>query len=421
MLYTLAIFSACLFFLFAGLAFLTKIGIENDETIFVGAFLKPYGGAYTIRIGHSRIPLMVMTYIGTLKAWLYRPLMSIFGTGLVTLRLPMLLAGVAGVWFFYRLLYRIAGLRAAIIGCTLLAVDSTYLLTVCFDWGPVALQHLLLLAGLLLLVRFYQQGALPALFWGFCLLGLGMWDKALAVWMLSGIGVAAMLVFPGRLLALASRKRIAISIVGFTLGVLPLLVFNLENEWATFRGNVSRDTSDIPGKARLLIETAKGDGLFGWMFDEQWQTPAPHAPRGIVEQASAKISSLAGHPRRHALFYAFLLAVLLTPLARGEALRAILFALVAMAVAWVEMAANANTGGGVHHTILLWPVSYTHLDVYKRQGWCCPIWRGGRRRVLFCAFAGPFWSSRPCPSNSCRVRARPVSISPCWDWRYSPP
>jgi hypothetical protein len=354
-LYTLAIFSACLFFLFAGLAFLTKIGIENDETIFVGAFLKPYGGAYTIRIGHSRIPLMVMTYIGTLKAWLYRPLMSIFGTGLVTLRLPMLLAGVAGVWFFYRLLYRIAGLRAAIIGCTLLAVDSTYLLTVCFDWGPVALQHLLLLAGLLLLVRFYQQGALPALFWGFCLLGLGMWDKALAVWMLSGIGVAAMLVFPGRLLALASRKRIAISIVGFTLGVLPLLVFNLENEWATFRGNVSRDTSDIPGKARLLIETAKGDGLFGWMFDEQWQTPAPHAPRGIVEQASAKISSLAGHPRRHALFYAFLLAVLLTPLARGEALRAILFALVAMAVAWVEMAANANTGGGVHHTILLWP------------------------------------------------------------------
>jgi hypothetical protein len=196
---------------------------------------------------------------------------------------------------------------------------------------------------------------LPALFWGFCLLGLGMWDKALAVWMLSGIGVAAMLVFPGRLLALASRKRIAISIVGFTLGVLPLLVFNLENEWATFRGNVSRDTSDIPGKARLLIETAKGDGLFGWMFDEQWQTPAPHAPRGIVEQASAKISSLAGHPRRHALFYAFLLAVLLTPLARGEALRAILFALVAMAVAWVEMAANANTGGGVHHTILLWP------------------------------------------------------------------
>ena len=346
---------ACLFFLLAGLAFLTKIGIENDETIFSGAFLKPYGGAYTIRIGHSRIPLMVMTYIGTLKAWLYRPLMSIFGTGLVVLRLPVLLAGVGGVWLFFRLLYRIAGLRAAIIGCVLLAVDSTYLLTICFDWGPVALQHLLLLAGLLLLVRFYQQRAPAALFWGFCLLGLGMWDKALAIWMLSGVGVAAITVFPGRILAVAGKRTITLAVLGFALGAFPLLVFNMENDWQTFRGNVNRDTSDIPGKARLLMETAKGDGLFGWMFDEQWQTPAPHPPRGVLQTASAEISTLAGHPRRHSLFYAFLLAVLLTPLARGDALRAILFALVAMTVAWVEMATNANTGGGVHHSILLWP------------------------------------------------------------------
>jgi hypothetical protein len=47
--------------------------------------------------------------------------------------------------------------------------------------------------------------------------------------------------------------------------------------------------------------------------------------------------------------------VLLAPLARGDALRAILFALIAMAVAWVQMATNANTGGSIHHTILLWP------------------------------------------------------------------
>jgi hypothetical protein len=346
---------ACLFFLLAGLSFLTEIGIENDEAIFTGVFFKPYGGAYTIRIGHSRIPLMVMAYIGTLKAWLYRPLMSIFGTGLVVLRLPMLLAGVASVWLFFRLLDRIAGRRTAIIGCTLLAVDSTYLLTICFDWGPVALQHLLLVAGLLLVVRFYQQRSLGPLFWGFCLLGLGMWDKALAVWMLSGAGVAAIMVFPDRIMAIATRKRFAIATLGFTLGVFPLLVYNLENNWETFRGNVRHDTSDIPGKARMLMETAKGDGLFGWMFDEQWQTPKPHAPSRLAQKASAAISSLAGHPRRHSLFYAFLLAVLLIPLARGDALRAILFALIAMAVAWVEMATNANTGGGVHHTILLWP------------------------------------------------------------------
>jgi 4-amino-4-deoxy-L-arabinose transferase-like glycosyltransferase len=345
----------CLFFLLAGLLFLPQIGIENDEALFSGAFLKPYGGAYTVHIGHSRIPIMLMSYIGMLKAWLYRPLMNIFGTGLYVLRLPVLLAGTASVWLFFCLLQRIAGLRAAIIGCTLLAADATYLLTVCFDWGPVALQHLLLVAGLLLLVRFYQLGSLSALFWGCFMLGLGMWDKALAVWMLSGIGLAALVVFPRRLWALLSRRRLTAAVLGFLLGVLPLLIYNVENEWATFVGNIRRDTSDIPGKAHILMENAKGDGLFGWMFDEQWQTPAPHPPSGVIQRTNAEIASVFGHPRRHLLFYAFLLALALTPFACGEALRAIFFALIAMAVAWVQMATNASTGGSVHHTILLYP------------------------------------------------------------------
>jgi 4-amino-4-deoxy-L-arabinose transferase-like glycosyltransferase len=338
------------------MAFLGQLGVENDEALFAGAFLKPYGDAYTLRIGHSRIPLMVMTYIGTLKAWLYRPLMSVFGTGLTVLRLPMILAGAASIWLFFRLLHRVAGLRAAVIGCTLLAADATYLLTVTFDWGPVALQHLLIVAGMLLVVRFYQLRKPASLFWGFCLLGLAMWDKALAVWMLSGAGVAALVVFPRRLWAVANRQRIAIAALGFLLGILPLLIYNAENQWATFVGNISRDTSDIPGKARMLMETAKGDGLFGWMFNEQWQTPKPHAPRGVIEQASAEMTSLFRHPRRHLLFYAFVLALLLTPLARGDALRAIFFALIALAVAWIQMATNANTGGSIHHTILLWPL-----------------------------------------------------------------
>jgi 4-amino-4-deoxy-L-arabinose transferase-like glycosyltransferase len=378
---------------------------------------------------------MVMSYIGALKAWLYRPLMSLFGSGIMVLRLPMLLAGVASVWLFFRLLDRIAGRRAAIIGCTLLAVDATYLLTVCFDWGPVALQHLLLVSGLLLVVRFYQRRTAAALFWGFCLLGLGMWDKALFVWMLSGVGVAAVVVFPRHILAVASRRRMAIAALGFTLGVWPLLLFNLENQWETFRGNVSHDASDIPGKAHMLMETAKGDGLFGWMFDENWQTPQPHAPRGLWQTASAAISSLAGRPRHHALFYAFLLAVLLTPLARGNALRAILFALIAMAVAWVEMATNASTGGSVHHAILLWPfpqlvVAVSFAAASRRLG------RAGipavavavavmtvsgvlvtneYYRVSFSYGGAPVWSDAVLPLNTFLKNAHPGNIY-CVDW-----
>src|SRR5690349_861208 len=139
----------CIFFFFAGYQFLPLLGIEDVEALFAEAILPPRRD-YSMRVGHSHLPLMLMSYLGALKSWIYAAIFPIFGTGLLSMRLPMLLAGAISLWLFYRLLDRIAGKRAALIGCGLLAVDSMYLLTLCFDWGPVALQHLLMIGGGLL-------------------------------------------------------------------------------------------------------------------------------------------------------------------------------------------------------------------------------------------------------------------------------
>jgi 4-amino-4-deoxy-L-arabinose transferase-like glycosyltransferase len=347
--------AACIFFFLAGGAFLPHLGIQNDEALFASVLFQPRASAFTLHIGHANIPLMLMSYLGTLKSWIYGPIFRVFGTGVSALREPVLLAGVASVWLFYLLLRRVAGERAAIIGCGLLAVDSLYLLTTCFDWGPVALQHLLLVAGLLLLIRFYQTSKDLALAGGFFLLGLAMWDKALAAWMLTGIGVAGILIVWRPIFAVTTIRRVATGVLAFALGALPLIIFNVDQKLVTFRSNMSRDTSNIPGKARLLMETADSGGLFGWLANEDWQTPMPHQPQSGLPKVSAQISSSAGHPRHNLMLYAFALALLLAPLARGNALRAILFALIAMAVAWAQMAVTANAGASVHHAILLWP------------------------------------------------------------------
>ena len=347
--------AACIFFFLAGLPFLPHLGIQNDEALFASILYQPRAAAFLLHIGHYRLPLMLMTYLGALKAWIYLPIFRVFGTGVPALRVPVLLAGVASIWLFFLLLRRAAGERAAIIGCGLLAVDSLYLLTTCFDWGPVALQHLLLVAGLLLLIRFYQTSKDLALLGGFFLLGLAMWDKALAAWMLSGIAVAGILIFWRPIFAVTTVRRVAVAALAFALGALPLIIYNVDEKLVTFRSNMSRDTSNIPGKARLLMETADSGGLFGWLVNEDWQAPVPHQPEGGLPKVSAQISSFAGHPRHNLMLYAFALALLLAPLARGNALRTILFALIAMAVAWVQMAVTANAGASVHHAILLWP------------------------------------------------------------------
>lgn len=351
---TIAAAGATAFFFLAGCLCIPRLGVENDEALFGMALFKPLA-AYSLHAGSFDIPLMLMSYVGALKAWIYWPVFTVFGVGLWTLRLPALLAATASVWLFFLLLRRLAGDRAALLGCALLAVDSGYLLTSCFDWGPVALQHLLLIGAMLLFARFYQRRAVWALAGGFFLLGLALWDKALAAWMIAGVGVAAVICFPRPLRAVVTARRVALAALAFTLGALPLIVYNLRAGGPT-AGNFRLDTNEVHSKLMSFTYTAQGGGLMGWMLFGDSQTPAPHAPQGLLEKTSAAISQRAGHPRRHLLFLALLLAILLAPLARGRALATILFALVAMVVAWCQMAVTANAGGSVHHLILLWPL-----------------------------------------------------------------
>jgi 4-amino-4-deoxy-L-arabinose transferase-like glycosyltransferase len=348
----------CIFFVLAGCLFIPTLGIEPDETLFIQAIYQPREELYFLPVGSWNIPVMLMSYVGALKAWVYAPILRALPAGLFALRFPVILAGATSIWLFFHLLRRLAGERAAWIGCAILAADSTYLLTLTLDWGPVAFQHLLCLGGALLLVRFYQDRREGALAGASFLFGLAMWDKALAVWMISGIGVALLVTAPRQILRSMKPRRVALATGAFLLGAAPLVIYNCTHDWDTFLGARQRETAPILGKLRMLRDTAQGSGLFGWLTADDWQTPRPQAPRGIVQQASRWVSETAGHPRKHLFYAAFLLALLLTPLAGWGNIRLVLFSLVALAVAWIQMAITANTGASAHHTVLLWPLPH---------------------------------------------------------------
>ncbi len=62
------------------------------------------------------------------------------------------------------------------------------------------------------------------------------------------------------------------------LGALPLVIFNVKTHLSTFTSNVKRDPEGIGKKAAMLWNTVNGQGLFGYLTDEDWQTPHPHLP-----------------------------------------------------------------------------------------------------------------------------------------------
>lgn len=348
-------FAACLIFFLAGLALVPLLGIQNDEALFAYAVFPPLAGVYILHIGHAAMPLMVMSYVGALKSWIYRLVFAVFGTSVWAVRVPMLLAGAASVWLFYLFMRRVSGERAALIGCGLLAVDASYLLTICFDWGPVALQHLFVVGGLLLVLAFWQHRREWVLAGGFLLFGLAMWDKASAIWNLDAFAIAGLLVFPREILRSITRRRIMLAALAFIAGALPLIAYNLTSEGRTVHDTVSREMGSIGQKAQVLRWTADGSLLFGFLVNG---TPPPQVTesRGSLARVSAELASLTGHPRANLMLYAFGLALLLAPLAPGRDRRAITFALAAMAVTWIQMAFTAQAGGSAHHAILLWPL-----------------------------------------------------------------
>ncbi len=359
----------CLLFFAEGLLFIPCFGLQNDETIFSGAIYPPPGALDSIRIfGPVHFPSMLMTYLGTLKAWLWLPILEAFGPSAWSVRVPALLAGALTVWLLFALVRRIAGVRAALTTAALLATDAVFVLTTCMDWGPVVLQHLLLVSGLLLLLRFHQTGQERLLAAGFFLFGLALWDKALFSWSLAGLAVASVAVFPRQLRSRLTRRNILIAVISILVGAAPLVSYNISHGFETFRGNTHFSTEGFSQKTALLRITLAGTCLNGYMVRTD-PPPEPGRPSDALEAVAVRVNDQL-EPGLESLFpYACLLALLLLPLLwRTPARGPMLFSLIFMAVVWLQMAFTKGAGTGAHHTVLLWPFPHLFAGVALAEG-----------------------------------------------------
>jgi hypothetical protein len=326
-----------------GCALIPYPGIQNDEALFAPAIYGQPGMAYEVSLTGIRIPLMVMSYVGALKSWLYAIVFALWHPSVWSTRVPVVLVGAATVWLFYLLLARISGIRAAVIGSAILATDCLFLLTTCFDWGPVAIQHLLLVSSMLLFVRFHESGSAKFLSAGAFCLGLGLWDKAIFAWSIVGLAAACLAACRSALVRRFSLRHAGIAAASFVLGTLPLLVYNVAHPLQTVKENASHAGLNLAGKLSYLIHSLDGSALFGYLVPLPVGEPLPFQQVLLPWAVAASLLALPF-------------------LWRTAARPAMLFAVVFMAVAWFAMICSGG-GGSVHHTVLLWPMPHLLVAV----------------------------------------------------------
>ncbi len=365
--------AALAIYLFFSLVYLNLPGLEYDETLFVNAALGNVDGTFVdwhpIVLG-KHIPLMLMSYIGALKAFLYSPIFALFGTSPATARFPVVVAGLITLLVTYALVRRLLGRNVAVLTLLLLAADPTFIFANKLDWGPVSLMLLLQASSLYFIWRWMEEGRSKWLLIGSLLLGLGLYNKVIFIWYVAALPPALLLCFSGRVKRLLTPGRLMLALGTFLLGCLPLIAFNIAVPMATFnhRAAMTQDwSSSIKYRYRLFRTTLDGSAIYDVVnhasVAEGVDAKAlrDHA-RARFATAMARLPRIEGSLMPVGLVLSLLLIIVLLLLKRLERKAEVIFILLLFGfmVIFISVTQEAT---GPHHTIAAYPFPHVLIGL----------------------------------------------------------
>lgn len=343
-----------LLFIGAGILATPLLGFEDDELIFVSLFTHPNECFSRIPLGGGHaIPIMAMSYLGAVKAWVYSPLLGLADPTIWVVRLPALLLAAVTIVLTGRLLTSIEGRSAALIVLCLLASDATFLFTSVFDWGPVVLQHLLFVMTLLLMIHWHRTQNRRFLFWGAFAIGIALWDKSLFLWQLAGMTAALLMVAFPLLRRHWQRANLSLFARGLLLGALPLIGANFRHHFATLKDNGHMTFSGFGMKAAFMRSALEGREATTFFLDGG-NNSVDRIHRPLESLALALADSLGRTPGLWRFYPGLIVIGMGIFLTRGTRRKWILFFLIAGSVAWFQSAITLHAGDVIHHAVLFW-------------------------------------------------------------------
>lgn len=254
-------------FVFIGSFDIRSPGLYHDEALFVNAAT---GGASELFVYRrlAGIPVMLMPYVGALKAWLYFPVFELFGIDLVTIRLPAVLFGALALGLTGRYVQQQFGRLAAAFFLLMAAVEPGMVFHSRLDWGPTALMMVFRGGLLLALTNWLASGERRHLLWALLCVGLGLFDKLNFVWIASSAFAAALLLHPDRFFR-AGRSGYRRLSIGLVLALAALLLFAAALNALGIRPIDEIGIPDLHERTdvfRILLgQTLRGSGVYDFV------------------------------------------------------------------------------------------------------------------------------------------------------------
>jgi Dolichyl-phosphate-mannose-protein mannosyltransferase len=192
--------------------------------------------ALSVMDGDRPIMLKNQTYAGAWEPYAMAVTYAVFGVSRVSAKLPALLGSLALIGTTWLLAREVGGRATAWFAAALAAVPPGYVLVLSLKpWAPYT--EVILFGSLCLTCavrvawpRACQSDARWSVACGVAG-GLALWSHPLAIWYLA----AAAMVLLARVRGRRWREVGLLGLFGFNLGALPIWIFNLRTDGATFR------------------------------------------------------------------------------------------------------------------------------------------------------------------------------------------
>src|SRR5260370_3815474 len=162
-------------------------GLYYDEAVFAG-MAKDFitGNVHgehmpdhqVVRLAGRPFPLLVQTYLGTLKSWMLIPAFRIFGPTVAVLPATTLFWSLIALLFLMLGAWRWLGLPTALIAGGLLAFDPTFFFLSVLDWGVAVPSLVCRCACFYFAIRWNQLLELSDVFFRRLFAGLVFVDKS---------------------------------------------------------------------------------------------------------------------------------------------------------------------------------------------------------------------------------------------------
>jgi hypothetical protein len=195
-------------------------GLGYDEVMWASVTVRDPAFSWVSYAIGSYPVLLALPYMGTLKGYLYQPILAAVAPSALAIRVPMVVLGAAGLVLVALAARRLVGRAGAIVALALLALHPETVLRIRHDLGAAAPDFFFRAACLWAALR-YAEGRRrrdAVAFWVFAF--LGVWSKATFVWYVNAYVAAFVFAFGrGWLAATPSRARRVVAVAGHSLAL----------------------------------------------------------------------------------------------------------------------------------------------------------------------------------------------------------